>query len=1376
MKLERALRELFDGMQYVRRTSLLTAAAALALAGTASAQQNSIGLKLGQNGNGNQQGGDPAAMLPTDQAGAPGYAQVNWNVLGRYGDNPTNTFGTNAYAILDSGGNDTHITINWDATGTWSVANGGTPANQNTPDGNLMNAYDDSNGSAAVAMTNGVNIFGQSGNNKPMVYLQGIKAWLATQGASQYDVVLYMDGDSTGGRCGFYWMENVSGAYPALNYGSDMTTRTYLRDFQNFTANPVYQEVPQTSNQGRTAGSGNYTVFRGLSADAIVVRSDEFNSRSGINALQLVPRTTPVGPTVDPLLPCTTYVGGTASFRANVAGVLPFTFQWQTNGVNLVDGGGISGSTSTNLTITGVTAANQATYTVVVTSTNGTTTSSAPLTVTTVAAGTYAQKVVTNNAVAYWRFNDAGDPSTNFSVAADPVGGFNGTYGPLAQNGFNAIVGPRPPAFPGFESGNSALQTLASSTTPIPYPSSYVSWVVAPPLNLNTNTVTITAWIYPTAYAEPSSCALIFERGGSDVSGFGYGNNNNLGYTWNGAGNTFGFVSGLVPASNQWSFVALVVSPTNAILYLYNTNGQFSATNTVTHTNGLWANLTMIGDDPSSTSTPQNRAFTGDIDEVAVFNRSLSDQELYLYYKKGLNVGIIPASISTQPVPLALYVGRNASFTVAAAGDKPFTYQWRANGVPLVNSAHIAGANSATLWVTNVGTADAVSYDVVVDNVAHSPVTSVPVTLAVVTLPTPLTGYEATLQASNPLHYWRFNEASGSPYAYDYWGGNIATNDSATAGAEGPRPPDFPGFEANNSANSYDGFTSATETGLVGVNNNLTQFTIAGWFNSPGSEPLRVGLFGQNDVTEFGFHGQDPYSATGISQLGIYTPGGGAAYLSQTNITPNQWYFTAAVGDGNSINLYLITTNGSGGFQAVQATTVAPTTNYGASAYAFNIGGGGILDAASNYFTGTIDEVALWHRALSGSELSSLFAAGIGVTTLAPQITAQPADQTLYAGRTATFSVSAIGTAPLSYRWLKNNAAIADANAVGQNGAVLTITNLVAGNIGNYSVVITNSAGSVTSSIVALSVITPTGGAYESLMLSMNPLAYYRLNETADPSTGTTVANEYFGGHAGLYGAGASNGFNAVFGPRPPEFSFENTNFAAQVTTNVLSSWVTAPFGSLSTNTVTMCMWIKPTGTFDSYAGLLVNRNSGIAGGFGYTGGQLGYTWNNNSAATYNFASGLIPPLGIWSFVALTVSPTNAIVYMKNVNGELSATNVLAHTSDVFGNNWLIGRDDNANANDATRNFCGVIDEVAVFTRTLSGAELHQLYVTGTVGVPVTLSYQRSGNNIILTWPNGTLLQAPTPNGPWGAVPGNPNLTYTVTPNTAMQFYRVQVR
>lgn len=1351
--------------------SLLIAAVPLSLAAAVSAQTiPQIGLKFGINGLNGLQSTNVGALLPTDLAGAPGYAQTNWNVLGFRGDNVG--ISNAAFNVLDSSGANSSIAINWDGAGIWSVANGGTPADQGSPDGNLMNGYTDSNGNGNVPLTNGLpnGIFGQNVNNKPMIYVAGLQAWLTAHSVSQYDVVLYMDGDNNAGRTGEYWAQAASGSVSNITFGADLTTHVFLRDFNNFNANPTYQQVPFTANNGRIAGAGNYTVLTGLASDSFVIRSAEFNTRAGINAIQIVPRATPIGPTIDPLLACSTYTGGTARFSANAAGVLPMTFQWKKGSVLLTDGGNISGSTTSNLVITGVSGSDVGSYSVVVTGPNGSTTStSASLNVVTPSAGSYAEKISTNNPVAYWRFNEIEDPSTNFSVAFESVGGRNAVYGSLSQNGFNGILGPQSPDFPGFENGNSALQTLFSSTTPLPYPSSYISWAVAPPLNLNTNTATFCAWIKPNPVVQANGSALLFERGGTDTSGFGYGANNNLGYTWNNQGNTFGFISGLVPASNVWSFVALVLSPTNAIIYLYNTNGQFSATNNVTHTNGLFANPFMIGDDPNSTGTPQNRAFSGAIDEMAVFNRSLTDQDLYLIFKKGLNVGIIPAGISVQPASEVLLAGRNARFTVAASGDKPLTYQWRTNGVNLPNGGRVSGATSPTLAISNVQLSDAATYDVVVDNIAHLPVASTPATLTVLVSNTSPVAYEGALQAANPVYYWRFNEANGSPYAYDYWGGNIATNNNLAAQANGPQPPDFPGFSNTNVANSFDGFTSYTDTQISPMN-NLAAFSIIGWFNTPGIEPARTGLFGQNDTAEFGFHGVD---ASGEAQLGIFTANGGSAFLPQTLISPGVWYFTAAVGNGSSINLYLFATNGAGGAQIYQSSTPGATTNYGASAYPFRIGGGGILDdpaTSGNFFSGSLDEVAIFNRALSVGELSTLFAASIGVGALPPQITIQPAPATniLYAGRTARLSVTAAGSSPLSYQWRDNSIAVANGGTVsGATSPTLVISNLSSVNIGNYDVVITNTAGAVTSSIVSLGVITPVAGGYEATVIGLNPLAYYRLNET----NGTT-AYDYIGGNAGVYGAGA---VMDVPGPQGPAFfGFENNNSGVGVSV-IANSSVSAPFGSLSTNTVTMAMWVNPNGTFDQFAGLLVNRNSGVAGGFGYTGGQIGYTWNNNNANTYNFRSGFTPPLNQWSFIGMVVTPTNATIYYGNPPSPLqSAVNVVAHTADVFGNNWKIGTDDINNNNDGARNFAGSIDEVVVFTRSLSAAEMNTLYSVGVNGQAVSLSIQRSGNNYVVSWPRGTLLEATQVTGPWAT--NTATSPYTNSPSGSSKFYRLQVK
>jgi Carbohydrate esterase, sialic acid-specific acetylesterase/Immunoglobulin I-set domain len=82
----------------------------------------------------------------------------------------------------------------------------------------------------------------------------------------------------------------------------------------------------------------------------------------------------------------------------------------------------------------------------------------------------------------------------------------------------------------------------------------------------------------------------------------------------------------------------------------------------------------------------------------------------------------------------------------------------------------------------------------------------------------------------------------------------------------------------------------------------------------------------------------------------------------------------------------------------------------------------------------------------------------------APVITAQPANTTVAELQPASFSVAAAGTAPLSYQWRRNGTQIAGATT-----ATLTISSALAADHGaRYSAVVTNSAGSVTSTDAVL--------------------------------------------------------------------------------------------------------------------------------------------------------------------------------------------------------------------------------------------------------------------------------------------------------------------
>jgi hypothetical protein len=89
----------------------------------------------------------------------------------------------------------------------------------------------------------------------------------------------------------------------------------------------------------------------------------------------------------------------------------------------------------------------------------------------------------------------------------------------------------------------------------------------------------------------------------------------------------------------------------------------------------------------------------------------------------------------------------------------------------------------------------------------------------------------------------------------------------------------------------------------------------------------------------------------------------------------------------------------------------------------------------------------------------------IGPVAVAPSISSEPQSQTITAGNSVTFAVSASGTATLSYQWYFDGAAIP-----GATGASYSITSVQSGNAGTYACVVANSQGSATSTNATLTV------------------------------------------------------------------------------------------------------------------------------------------------------------------------------------------------------------------------------------------------------------------------------------------------------------------
>lgn len=128
-----------------------------------------------------------------------------------------------------------------------------------------------------------------------------------------------------------------------------------------------------------------------------------------------------------------------------------------------------------------------------------------------------------------------------------------------------------------------------------------------------------------------------------------------------------------------------------------------------------------------------------------------------------------------------------------------------------------------------------------------------------------------------------------------------------------------------------------------------------------------------------------------------------------------------------------------------------------------------------------------------------------GGTPTPPTIQSQPSDRTVTAGQTATFSVTATGSVPLSYQWQKGTTAISGATSASYTTPATTL-----GDSGSaYSVVVSNSVGSVTSGSAKLTVNAATSSV--DVLTYHNDIARTGQNVSETILTTSNVASATFG-------------------------------------------------------------------------------------------------------------------------------------------------------------------------------------------------------------------------------------------------------------------------
>jgi hypothetical protein len=459
--------------------------------------------------------------------------------------------------------------------------------------------------------------------------------------------------------------------------------------------------------------------------------------------------------------------------------------------------------------------------------------------------------------------------------------------------------------------------------------------------------------------------------------------------------------------------------------------------------------------------------------------------------------------ITTQPASQSVIVGANVSLAVTASGTAPLGYRWSFNGANLADGGQFLGTASPVLSIANAQPPNAGGYSVVVSNVAGS------ATSAVATLAVTVPG-SCVPPVSGLVGWW-----PGDGNANDITGTNNGTLEGgATANAVGEVGQAF-SFDGTN------GYVSIPDSPVFHPTNLTVEcwvrFTSLDSQGSGGSPPGDQYIVFKQNTRSSDFEGFD-LSKTRVAGGDVFrflvssATAQAAEIHSSTLVATGVWYHVAAVRGSNFTQIYV---NG----QLERQTNVTFAQDYGALPLYFGTSGESYWDHKLN---GLLDEVSLYNRALSSNEVAAIYGAGSGgkcKVASGLNITLQPLSQTVGAGDTVAFNVTATGAAPLSYQWLQNQRPLANGgNISGAITATLTLTSVTQTNAGNCTVVITNAGGSMTSSIASLTVVMRPNLALPTLLpdgsvrfsLSATPDLTYRLDAStnlADWVALTNIAN-----------------------------------------------------------------------------------------------------------------------------------------------------------------------------------------------------------------------------------------------------------------------------
>ena len=393
-------------------------------------------------------------------------------------------------------------------------------------------------------------------------------------------------------------------------------------------------------------------------------------------------------------------------------------------------------------------------------------------------------------------------------------------------------------------------------------------------------------------------------------------------------------------------------------------------------------------------------------------------------------------TITATPSTNSVKAGSNTTYTVSVAAQNGFSgaVSLSASGLPSGATASFVPASvntsgNSTLTVATNSTTPAGNSTITVTGTSGSLTQTATVTLTVTT---------------------SSGGGGANAISIDFVGTATAMGSTETAGVV----PETNWNDANG-ASSSSSLALVDSTGTA-TGASITWHSDDGWqspiTDSPGNVRMMKGYLdnGTGDTTIVTVNGLAS-NANGYTVY-VYAQGGISGTVSHTGI-----YHISGTG----------------------ITTTSVDSTYNSN---FNGTFTQASNSIGNYVVFTIPNVsgftlsAIPSTASNGNErapVNGIQIVPVGSSDPVPTITSQPTSQTIQAGQTATFTVSATGTAPLSYQWYENGTSISGATAASYTTPVTTLSE----NGSTFDVIVSNSAGTATSNTVTLTVTSGgTGG------------------------------------------------------------------------------------------------------------------------------------------------------------------------------------------------------------------------------------------------------------------------------------------------------------